>query len=82
VIVLGLTIAVVIGIVILFIWIRKDRRKTVTDSAASTKPGIPQNWLYPGDDLDEKQLAFKNPESPVSCNGYDFEPIKGKTTPV
>ena len=28
VIVLGLTIAVVIGIVILFIWIRKDRQKT------------------------------------------------------
>lgn len=53
------------------------------------------SWLYlyisylhcmidPGDDLDEKQLAFKNvnPVSPVSCNVYDFEPIKGKTTPV
>ena len=37
-----------------------------------------------GDDLDEKQLTFKNvnPVSPVRCNGYDFEPIRGKTTPV
>jgi len=38
--------------------------------------------VAPGDDLDENQLAFKNPVSPVSCNVYDFEPIKGKTTPV